>query len=80
MRVVKELGLRIPEDIAVMGFNDNPRASIVFPQLTTMQLPLQEFGSEAVNLLMNRLNGKVHDRVRKILDTELVVRGSTVKK
>ncbi len=76
MRAVQEAGLRIPEDIAFIGFDDVPLATLTKIQLTTIRQPILKFGVKAVELLIDVIeNGKKPAR-RIIMDTELVIRDS----
>jgi LacI family transcriptional regulator len=76
-RVARQMGLRIPQDLAIVGYNDIPLASRVSPGLTTMRVPIQEFGSVAVRLLLEQL-GSPEPASRRIRFTpDLVVREST---
>ncbi len=68
-------GLRVPEDIAIMGFDDSPVATSVTPQLTTMRQPSFAQGQHMAGTLLDVLAGK-HPRHATILPTELVVRAS----
>jgi LacI family transcriptional regulator len=75
-RAIRELGLRIPEDIAVTGFNDIPVAQLLSPPLTTVKIPAELIGETAVDLLLERFAGR--DIAKKVvLATELVWREST---
>ncbi|MGB9775970.1 MAG: LacI family DNA-binding transcriptional regulator [Anaerolineae bacterium] len=77
MKVLREAGLRVPEDVAVVGFDDVPLASMVEPPLTTVRQPIEQLGSMAVELLVSLLEnpgGEVVHRV--VLPTELVIRAS----
>lgn len=56
LRAINELGLRIPDDISVVGFDDSPWLSLLSPPLTTISQPIYEMGEEAVRLLMRRIN------------------------
>jgi LacI family transcriptional regulator len=76
--VARDLGLRIPEELAIVGYNDIPLASRVSPGLTTMHVPIQEFGSVAVRLLMEQLESDAAGGRRVRFTPELVVRESTV--
>lgn len=69
-------GLRIPEDISVVGFDDIPLASLAFPKLTTVRQPLVQIGRVAVRLLLERLDNPDIEARRVTLATELVVRDS----
>jgi LacI family transcriptional regulator len=77
IRAARERGVRVPEDLSILGFDDIGLATIVTPALTTVRQPLAEMGRAAVSLLSRLLDG---DRVeiRHIeLPTRLVVREST---
>jgi len=72
-----EAGLRCPEDLSLVGFNDMPFIDRLRPPLTTVRFPHYQLGTEAAQLLLERVTGR--DRPVKILflAPELVVRGST---
>jgi DNA-binding LacI/PurR family transcriptional regulator len=76
---LREKGLRIPDDISLVGFDDIPWAQYSDPPLTTIRLPAQELARTACLMLMNLLQGKEPPAKRQILDTELVVRKSCRK-
>ncbi|AER30720.1 LacI family repressor for deo operon, udp, cdd, tsx, nupC, and nupG [Pantoea sp. PA1] len=73
----KRLGLRIPEDLSVVGFDDIELSRYCEPPLTTVKQPCFEIGCEAVRLLLNELQGNSIHNGSTLLDAELVVRGST---
>ncbi|MGN8050919.1 LacI family DNA-binding transcriptional regulator [Curtobacterium sp. 22159] len=76
LRAASELGLRVPEDLSVVGFDDVPQASMTTPPLTTVAQPLTELGSRAVDMLLTMLRGEpASAHVR--LPTTLRVRRST---
>ncbi len=75
LTVLAAAGLRVPEDIAIMGFDDSPVATSVEPQLTTMRQPSFAQGERMATVLLDLLAGR-HPRHVTILETELVVRGS----
>jgi LacI family transcriptional regulator len=75
-RAIHELGLRIPEDIAVASFNDISGAQFMNPALTTVHLAAQEIGETAVELLLEQVGGR-QLRKRLVLGTSLRWRGST---
>lgn len=77
MRLLAERGLRVPEDVSVVGFDDAPLAEMVSPALTTVRQPLQAMAQTAVSLLLERIAGTDGGVQRRVLPTELVVRGST---
>ena len=75
IRVAVGRGLRVPEDLSVVGFDDVPEAAAHVPQLTTVRQPLAEMGAEAVRVLLAMLEGGPQEHVR--MPAELVVRAST---
>jgi LacI family transcriptional regulator len=76
MKALKERGYRIPEDVAVVGYDDIVYSSFVCPSLTTVRIKKFEMGYEAFRMLLQRLKGRRKKRKRVILDVELVVRES----
>jgi LacI family transcriptional regulator len=70
-------GLRVPEDLSVVGFDDVEHAAIVTPALTTVRQPLEEMGRTGVSLLMRLLEGQRFETLHVELATRLVVRDST---
>jgi LacI family transcriptional regulator len=77
LRAAGSLGIRVPEDLSVVGFDDLDRAELVTPQLTTVRQPLAEMGRIAVSLLLRLLAGHRLDALRFELATALVIRQST---
>jgi len=77
MDAVRNRGLRIPDDISVVGFDNIPQSAMVYPPLTTVQQPLEQMGRVAAQMLIGILNDIEKDTTRIELPTELVVRGST---
>ncbi len=75
-QAIKEAGLRVPDDIAVVGFNDISLAARMDPPLTTVRLPLYEMGRAAADLLVRLLRGEHAEPKRRVFPAELVVRGS----
>ncbi|MCC3269265.1 LacI family transcriptional regulator [Arthrobacter gengyunqii] len=73
--VIKERGLRIPEDIAVVGFDDDYYATSLSPALTTIHHPIAALGEKMAELLMELIEGRPTERVHR-LPTSLVVRDS----
>jgi DNA-binding LacI/PurR family transcriptional regulator len=72
----RDLGLRIPEDVSVVGFDDLPFAQVFAPPLTTIAIDPEELGATAFEVLAAVMAGEDTPRGR-ILPVELVVRGST---
>jgi LacI family transcriptional regulator len=73
---LSEHGLRVPQDIALVGFDDLPFAQYMSPPLTTVHLPAVDLAREASQLLICLLQGEQPCRRRTILETHLVVRRS----
>ncbi|MCC7107544.1 MAG: LacI family DNA-binding transcriptional regulator [Chloroflexi bacterium] len=73
----RRAGVRIPEDVAIVGFDDVPLAEYVEPGLTSVAVPAYELGATAATMLVSRLSGRAVDTV-VWLRTTVVVRGSTV--
>jgi LacI family transcriptional regulator len=78
IRAFQEHGLRVPQDISVMGFDDIPGAMFQTPSLTTVRQPLNRMGEVAAQTLLERIEGNVEDSEIAI-EPELVVRESTAK-
>lgn len=79
MSAIKEAGLKIPEDIAIVGFDDIPLAIHTSPPLTTVRQPMLLQGQIAAEMLLRRIESEEDfERSEKILDCELIIRGSTV--
>jgi len=78
---LKQSGIRIPDDIAIVGFNNDPVSKVVEPNLSTINYPGYEVGEVAAWNLINHLNGvaPIHTTNRIILRSELVIRASSAK-
>jgi LacI family transcriptional regulator len=79
LKALRAVGLKIPQDVALIGFDDIPIASIIEPALTTVRQPIERMGSMAVDLLLNLLQSASQEETlphRIILPTELVIRNS----
>jgi DNA-binding LacI/PurR family transcriptional regulator len=74
---IGEAKLRIPEDVAIIGISNNKIASLVNPQLTTINQPSFEMGRKAAEILISIIKDGTVDPKTLILDTELIIRGST---
>lgn len=73
---IRERGLRIPEDIALVGFDDVSLSRYVDPALTTVHLPTEAMAHKAYELLVQMINEKKTCRDKVMLDTHLVIRNS----
>jgi LacI family transcriptional regulator len=76
LRALRRQGIRVPDDIALVGFDDIPTSRYVFPSLTTVRLPAFGLGWAAADLLIRLINHKEIEETQVILDTELVIRRS----
>jgi LacI family transcriptional regulator len=76
IRALAEAGLRVPEDVSVVGFDDMPPAAHAHPPLTTVRQPMADMGQMAVRLLLDALGGRPVPHY-VVLPTTLVVRAST---
>jgi len=74
MQAVKEKGLRIPEDIGLVGYDDIPFSSLISPSLSTIRLKKQELGTESVKLLLSHINSNRKKIKKTMLDVELQIR------
>ncbi len=77
LRAARDRGLRVPEDLSVVGFDDIEPAILVTPTLTTVHQPLSEMGRTAVNVLVRLLERRASETPHIELATRLVVREST---
>jgi LacI family transcriptional regulator len=77
IRTLTLSGLRVPEDISVVGLDDIPLAELIVPALTTVHIPRQELGKMAFSIVQKMLNGELSGGIESTLDTHLIVRGST---
>ncbi len=77
MQALAALGLRVPEDIAVVGYDDIVFARMFRPALTTIRAPTYELGQQAANMLLDRMQGRGHG-IDIVLQPELIVRDSTL--
>lgn len=74
---LRDQGLRCPEDVALVGFDDHPWAAVSNPPLTVISQPARQVGQMAARLLFDLLNGREPEQLRIILDCELIVRESS---
>jgi LacI family transcriptional regulator len=76
LRALRQAGRRVPDDVALVSFDDAPVATFTDPPLTTVRQPMHQLGVTAVNLLLRLLQDGVQGPLHEILPTELVVRAS----
>jgi LacI family transcriptional regulator len=78
LRALRDAGLQVPEDLALVGFDDLPADLVVDPFLTVVAQPAYEMGRRATELLLARLSGEAPEAYQEIvLPTELIVRQSS---
>ena len=75
----KRRGLKVPDDLSIIGFDNISLAEFCDPPLTTVSQPRFDIGREAMLLLLNQMSGQVVDSGSRLLDCELIIRGSTSK-
>jgi len=80
MRAVREAGLKVPDDVAFIGFDDLPFASLSSVPLTTVRQPVIQFGVKAVETLIDLIENGINPPRRVIMETELVIRESCREK
>src|SRR5690606_6599177 len=82
MQTLKEHGIRIPDDIAIVGFNNDAISKIVEPQLTTVDYPGKDIGEIAARNLINHLKGlsNIKHTNTIVVRSELIIRKSSLKK
>ncbi|MDR0629117.1 MAG: LacI family transcriptional regulator [Treponema sp.] len=80
VRVLKDEGLRVPEDISVVGFDDIEIADYLIPRLTTIRQPLDEIGGQTALTLHKLINGSRGTGTDMILPYKLIIRESTARK
>jgi LacI family transcriptional regulator len=82
MQTLKEKNIRIPQDIAIVGFNNDAICKIIEPQLTTINYPGMDIGEMAARNLIAHLKGETDIRQTNtiIAKSELIIRQSSLKK
>jgi LacI family transcriptional regulator len=77
LRALREAGRTVPDDVAIVGFDDIPLAMHTDPPLTTVHQPLRDMGATAARTLLSHFDSPGDQPVRQVLPTTLVVRGSS---
>jgi LacI family transcriptional regulator len=78
LRALREAGRSVPQDVAVVGFDDIPLAAQTDPPLTTVRQPLRELGEAAARMMLAHLDGSPMAEAPAVIPTTLIVRGTTV--
>lgn len=76
LQACADLGRQVPDDLAVVGFDDILLAALVIPPLTTCRVPRYELGAQAMRLLLDQINGCPDECTEIVLQPELIVRAS----
>ena len=76
LQACKELDLEVPHDLAVVGYDDVPIASLVSPQLTTCRIPTHDLGERAMCLLLDQIEDGAHMMENILIQPRLIVRAS----
>jgi DNA-binding LacI/PurR family transcriptional regulator len=79
IRAAKELGLKVPDDLAVVGFDNIPFSFYFNPSLTTVEIPMYHIGAAAMEMLVNLILKKNAEKLRWF-NTKLLIRNSTTKR
>lgn len=79
MKAAKKLGLKIPEELKIVGFENSNKASICEPELTSVDQFGYNLGKKAMNILLDRIrsNTSKYEPIRHVIKTKLIVRGSS---
>ena len=77
MKAARRLGLSVPEDLSIVGYDDVPMSKWISPELTTVHQPLQEMAATATDMLLDESRTESGKTTRIDLATHLVVREST---
>ncbi len=77
IRAVRRAGLRVPEDVSVVGYDDSALMNCTDPPLTTVRQPIEPMGRAAIELLVAQIGGQDVPQDELLFEPELVVRGST---
>lgn len=76
LKEAKKNGMRVPEDLAIVGYDDLPAAEVIEPSLTTVRQPKLEMGDYAINMIVDKIEGREAGLKQKELPTKLIVRES----
>ena len=76
IKEAKKRGVKVPQDLAVVGFDDIPAAEVIEPELTTVRQPKLEMGDYAINMIVDKIEGRESGVKHKELQTQFIIRES----
>ena len=76
MQAMNDMQMKIPEDISIVGFNNNPISKMVSPPLTTVDINIYLLGNKATELLIGVINGKIENYEHTIVPANIIERDS----
>ena len=79
IRKFRDLGIRVPDDLSIVSFDDIPYSDFVTPRLTTVRQPILRIGSAAAELLLRRIQGEEGMERKVYLPHSLAIRESCVR-
>ncbi|GMB09372.1 LacI family DNA-binding transcriptional regulator [Thermolongibacillus altinsuensis] len=79
LKAVQQLGLRVPGDVAIIGYDGIPLTEMTTPELSTISQPIYEMGAIAARLLVKKIEGQPLEQIHHVLPVKLVQRQSTSK-
>jgi DNA-binding LacI/PurR family transcriptional regulator len=77
LRAISDSGLSVPDDVAVVGFDDLPASERSDPPLTTLRQPIPQVGETLIKILLDQIDTETPEPVRKLMPTELIIRESS---
>jgi LacI family transcriptional regulator len=77
IRVLQDEGIRVPQEVSVMGFDDIEISNFMIPRLTTIRQPLREIGEQAALTLHRHISGNRDSQTNMVLPYRLIIREST---
>ncbi|MFE7083182.1 LacI family DNA-binding transcriptional regulator [Priestia megaterium] len=80
VKSLTELGIKVPEDISVIGFDDIPECKVIHPELTTIHVQKRKMASLAVDRIIELMENTQNEKIKYVIDTELISRNSCMKK
>jgi LacI family transcriptional regulator len=81
INALKKAGFRIPDDLAVVSFNNEPNCEFLTPSLSSIEQPIEQMGRESVRLLRQQMEteGELLPKTTRVFDTRLIVRESSLR-